>query len=147
MVAKGVLVCYMTSLRKWSITLDSHLTTYIPQAVNNGQRLFIASGFSWSNMQFFLHCFTPERFRIFYVLNLIKKKWSNKDFGVERTWSEDHSLKNLRSIHLAYLRVDDCRWKKNHGNHLGDRHWLPAPALHLQAFASHRDEAFVSRFK
>ena len=36
-----VLVCYMTSLRKWSTTLDSHLTTYIPQAVNYGQCLFI----------------------------------------------------------------------------------------------------------
>ena len=26
--------------------------------------------------------------------------------------TEDHSLKNLRSIHLGYLRADDCRWKK-----------------------------------
>ena len=77
-----------------------------------------------------------------------RKKRSNKDFEAERTWSEDHSLKNLRSIHLAYLRVDECRVeKKIMENHLGDRHRLSAPALYLQAFASHRDEAFVSRFK
>ena len=36
--------------------------------------------------------------------------------------------------------------KKNRRNHFGDRHQLPVPALHLQAFAKHRRKAFVSRF-
>ena len=61
-----------------------------------------------------------------------KKKWSNKHSVAERTWTKDHSLKNLRSIHLGYLRVDKCRWKKNRWNPFGDRHGLPVPALHLQ---------------
>ena len=41
-----------------------------------------------------------------------RKKWNNKDFGAERIWTGDHLLKNLWSIHLGYLRVDECRWKK-----------------------------------
>ena len=79
-----------------SIMLYSHLTTYIPQAVNN--------------IPYFLHYFTSRRLRIFLSPQFEKKK-SNKDSGKERTWTEDHSLKNLRSIHLGYLRADDCRWK------------------------------------
>ena len=75
-----------------------------------------------------------------------KKNWSNKDFGAERTWTGDHSLKNLRSIHLGYLRVDECRWKKNRWNHFGDCHRLPVPGLRLQAFATHRHKVFVSPF-
>ena len=42
----------------------------------------------------------------------VLKEKSNKDSKKERTWTETRSLKNLRSIHLGYLRVDDCRWKK-----------------------------------
>ena len=88
-------------------------------------------------MQLFLHYFTPERLRIFQVLNLKKKKkWSNKDFGAERTWTGDHSLKNPSSIHLGYLRVDEYRWKKIEWNHFGDRHRLPVPALHRLLFPS-----------
>ena len=75
-----------------------------------------------------------------------EKKWSNKGFGGERTWIGDHSLKNLRSIHLGYLRVDECRWKKNRWNHFGGRQKLLIPALPLQAFTRHRHKAFVSRF-
>ena len=41
-----------------------------------------------------------------------KKKWSYKDSCAERTWTKDHSLKNPHSIHLRYLQVDECRWKK-----------------------------------
>ena len=80
-----------------SIMLDSHLTTYIPQAVNN--------------IPYFLHYFTSKRLRIFLSPQFEKKK-SNKDSRKERTWTKDHSFKNLRSIHLGYLRADDCRWKK-----------------------------------
>ena len=65
-----------------------------------------------NNVQYFLHFFTLERLRIFPSPQFEKKKKRNKDSREERTWTEDHSLKNLRSIHLGYLRVDDCRWKK-----------------------------------
>ena len=75
-----------------------------------------------------------------------RKKWSDKNFGAEQTWTGDHSLKNLQSIHLGYLQVDECSWKNTRWNHFGDRHWLPVPALRLQAFASHRHKAFVSCF-
>ena len=51
-----------------------------------------------------------------------KTKWSDKDSAAQRTWTEDHSLKNLRPIHLGYLWVDQCRWKKNRWNPFNDRH-------------------------
>ena len=61
---------HSTSSQQWplfqirrSLMLNSRLTTYIPQVVKNGRYLFIISGFSWNNMQLFLH-FTPERLRI-----------------------------------------------------------------------------------
>ena len=77
-----------------------------------------------------------------------RKIWSNKDFGAEWTWTGDHSLKNLQSIHLGYLRVDECKWEKNRWNYFGERHQLriPVPALRLQAFTTHRRQAFVWRF-
>ena len=64
------------------------------------------------------------------------------------TWTGDHSLKNLRSFHLGYLRVDDCRRKKNRRNNFSDPtdYLLAVPALCLQAFATHRHKTFVSRF-
>ena len=36
--------------------------------------------------------------------------------------------------------------EKNRCDHFGERHQLPIPVLRLQAFATHRDEAFVSHF-
>ena len=92
-----LLINYYLSQICRSILLDSHLTTYIPQAVNN--------------IPYFLHYFTSRRLRIFLSPQFEKKK-SNKDSRKQRTWTEDHSLKNLRSIHLGYLRADNCRWKK-----------------------------------
>ena len=48
----------------------------------------------------------------FWWIDPIWKEKSNKDSRKGRTWTEDHSLKNLQSIHLGYLRADDCRLKK-----------------------------------
>ena len=59
----------------------------------------------------FSSLFHIEKTQIFSKFSIWKEK-SNKDSRKERTWTEDHSLKNLRSIHLGYLRADDCRWKK-----------------------------------
>ena len=56
------------------------------------------------------NCFHSQS-ATFATINSERKMWGNKDFGAEETWTEDHSLKNLRSIHLGYLLVDECRWK------------------------------------
>ena len=83
-----------------------------------------------------------EDLEFFQVLNLKRKK-SNKDSRKEQTWTEDHSLKNLRSIHLGYLRADDCRWKKSRSNHFWpDSHGLPVLALQRSL---HRDTTLSSR--
>ena len=83
-----------------------------------------------------------EDLEFFQVLNLKRK--SNKHSRKEWTWTEDHSLKNLRSIHLGYLRADDCRWKKvDTRNHFGlDSHGLPVLALQR---SPHRDTTLSSR--
>ena len=78
-----------------SMMLVSNLTTCIPQADNN--------------VRYFLHYFTSKRL---FLSSQFEKKQRNKDFREEQTWTEDHSIKNLRSTHLGYLRVDDCRLKK-----------------------------------
>ena len=88
-----------------------YLTACIPQVVNNGQYLFIISGFTWNNMQLH-HYFTPERFGILSPQFEKEKKWSNKDFGGEWTWTGDNLLKNPQSIHPGCLWFDECRWKK-----------------------------------
>ena len=64
--------------------LDSHLTTCILQAVNT--------------IRYFLHYFTSERL---FLSPQFEKKKCNKESREKRTWTGDHSLKNLRSIHLG----------------------------------------------
>ena len=76
-------------------------------------------------------------------------KWqrlSRADLNRRPLAEEAHSLNNLRSIRLGYLWVYECRWKKIDQTIFGDRHRQPVPVLRLQAFATHWDEAFVSRF-
>ena len=95
-----------------SITLDPHLNTYIPKVVNNGRYLFNISGFSWNNNAVFFLSSHQKTLNFLSPQFEKEKKWSNKDFEVERTWTGHHLLKNLWSFHLGYLRVDDCRRKK-----------------------------------
>ena len=54
--------------------------------------------------------------------------------------SRDHSLKNPKSIHLSYLRVDQCRWKKI-GQIIS-----AATDCAVWALAKHEQEAFISHF-
>ena len=42
----------------------------------------------------------------------IWKEKGNRESRDKQTWTADHSLKNLQSIHLGYLRVHDCGRKK-----------------------------------
>ena len=65
-----------------------------------------------------------------------RKKWGKKAFGAERTWTGDHLLKNLWSIHLRYLRVDECRWKKNS---VKSFRWRPPTTCTSTALASVRN--------
>ena len=67
-----------------SITLDSHLTTYIPQAVNKK-----LSGI------FFIIFNSDRKDLEFSKYSIGKEKSEHKNSGAEPTWSEDHSLKNL----------------------------------------------------
>ena len=64
------------------------------------------------------------------------KKKSNKDFGAERTCTEDHST-------WAICKLTNAGGKKI-DKAISVRHALPVPALHLQAFAKHRDEFKLS---
>ena len=74
--------------------------------------LFIISGFSWNNIRCFLH-FSDRKDLEFSKSSIWKrkKKVKKQDSGAKRTWTGDHSLTNRRSIHLSFLRVDECRWK------------------------------------
>ena len=47
-----------------------------------------------------------------WLCRVRKKNWSSKKSRAERIWTDDHSLKTLRSIHLSYLWIDECTWKK-----------------------------------
>ena len=117
-----------SQIRRSISSTHPHLTTYISQAVNN--------------IRYFLHYFRLKRLRSF--LNLEKKKWRRKDSIAERTWIEDHSLKNIQSIHLGNLRVDQCRWENIHQTISATATNLPADllALQLQALAIHWHKAF-----
>ena len=47
-----------------------------------------------------------RRSKVQFCRGSAAKPKTYKDSREERTWTEDHLLKNLRSIHLGYLRVD-----------------------------------------
>ena len=87
------------------------LTYYYPRSAGHSTPIWPHITQAVNNIRYFLHYFTSERLRNFLSPQFEKKK-SNEDSTEERTWTEDHSLKNLRSIHLGYQRVGDCRWKK-----------------------------------
>ena len=135
-----------------STTLGSQLTTYIPQAVNNGRFLFIISGF-----------FSEIISGCFFIISNRKHLecsessiWRRKKNEVTKTSEQsgvepdrDHSLKNLQSIDLGYLRVDKCRRNSKEIDEtisVTVTNCLYLPALRWQAFATRRDEAFVSCF-
>ena len=60
----------------------------------------------------------------------MERKKSEVTKTSEQTGLEPETIrfKNLWSINLGYLRVEDCRWKKSRLNHFGDRHAHPVPA-------------------
>ena len=48
-----------------------------------------------------------------YLSSVLKEKeQSIKEFGTERTWTEDHTFKNSQLIHLSYLQLDGLDLKR-----------------------------------
>ena len=106
---------YWFSQIRRSIMLNSHLTTYI-------HKQFIISGI------FFIISHRKD-LEFFQVLNLKRKK-STKDSREERTLTEDHSLRNLRSIHCGLSASSRLQVEKSRSNHFEpDSHELPVLAL------------------
>ena len=109
--------------------LDSHLTTYIPQAVNN--------------IRYFLHYFTSERLRIFLSPQFEKKKVTKSP---ERSGLEPETIRS-RIFGLSTWAI--CEFTIAGGKKSIKPLWTGQPrttCTGIAALATQRHDAFVSHF-
>ena len=110
-------------------------------------KFFAYENFFFYSMRLFLHYFTLERLRIFEVLNLKKKQKSEVTKTLEQSGLEPETIRSrIFSLFTSAICELTNAGGQNWWNCFGDRHRLSVPAVRLQAFATHRDKAFVTHF-
>ena len=118
--------------------------------VKNGRYLFITciSDFSWNDTWLFRHYFHTGKTSNFVSTQFEKEKRNEVTKTSQQSGLEPETVRT-RTFGLFTWAIWDYELTNAGGkirrNHFGGRHRPPVPALRLQAFATHRHKAFVSR--